>query len=160
MEPIETEASGGCQCGAVRYHVSAVLDTSHICHCRMCQKAAGNFFIALIGVPRDAIRWTRGRPATFNSSDKAARGFCRDCGTPLLYDYFESKHVNLTTGSFDDPSRFAPRVQFGLEGRLSAFEGLALREEGTTEETMSELVAAIRASNHQHPDHDTENWPV
>ena len=48
-ERIETEASGGCQCGAVRYHVTAVLDTSHICHCRMCQKAAGNFFAALIG---------------------------------------------------------------------------------------------------------------
>lgn len=72
-ERLEVDASGGCQCGAVRYRVSAVLDTSHICHCRMCQKAAGNFFIALIGVPRDAIVWTRGMPATFNSSDKAAR---------------------------------------------------------------------------------------
>src|SRR3546814_10907734 len=81
MDRIETQASGGCQCGAVRYHVTAVLDTSHICHCRMCQKAAGNFFIALIGVPRDAIDGTRGTPAWFNSSDKAARGFCRDCGT-------------------------------------------------------------------------------
>src|SRR3546814_10610095 len=102
MDRIEAQASGGCQCGAVRYHVTAVLDTSHICHCRMCQKAAGNFFIALIGVPRDAIDWTRGTPAWFNSSDKAARGFCRDCGTPLAYDYFESKHINLTTGSFDE----------------------------------------------------------
>ena len=86
MDRIETQASGGCQCGAVRYHVTAVLDTSHICHCRMCQKAAGNFFIALIGVPRDAITWTRGAPTWFKSSDKAARGFCRTCGTPLAYD--------------------------------------------------------------------------
>lgn len=158
MDRIETEASGGCQCGAVRYHVTAVLDTSHICHCRMCQKAAGNFFIALIGVPRDAIIWTRGAPATFNSSDKAARGFCRTCGTPLLYDYFESKHVNLTTGSFDEPGRFAPKIQFGIESRLPGFEGLPLTVEGTTEETMSACVGAIRASNHQHPDHDTDTW--
>ena len=121
MDRIETQASGGCQCGAVRYHVTAVLDTSHICHCRMCQKAAGNFFAALIGVPRDAITWTRGEPATFNSSDKAARGFCRDCGTPLLYDYLESKHINLTTGSFDDPAQFPPKVQFGLEGPPALF---------------------------------------
>ncbi|MBA4753000.1 MAG: GFA family protein [Sphingopyxis sp.] len=158
-ERVETEASGGCQCGAVRYHVTAVLDTSHICHCRMCQKAAGNFFIALIGVPRDAISWTRGAPATFNSSDKAARGFCRACGTPLLYDYFESKHVNLTTGSFDDPSQFPPQVQFGVEGQLSLFEDLPIKAEGTTEETMAAYVGAIRASNHQHPDHDTDSWP-
>ena len=112
-ERVETEASGGCQCGAVRYHVTAVLDTSHICHCRMCQKAAGNFFIALIGVPRDAISWTRGAPATFNSSDKAARGFCRACGTPLLYDYFESKHVNLTKAM-----RFSRILSGDLQGAL------------------------------------------
>ena len=143
----------------MRYQVRAVLDTSHICHCRMCQKAAGNFFIALIGVPRNAITWTRGSPATFASSDKAARGFCGACGTPLLYDYFESRHINLTTGSFDDPSQFPPQVQFGLEGRLPVFAGLSLREEGTTEETMSDLVDAIRTSNHQHPDHDTDKWP-
>ncbi|MBD3732903.1 MAG: GFA family protein [Sphingopyxis sp.] len=159
-ERIETEASGGCQCGAVRYHVTAVLDTSHICHCRMCQKAAGNFFAALIGVPRDALTWTRGSPATFNSSDKAARGFCRDCGTPLTYDYFDSKHINLTTGSFDEPAKFTPRMQFGVEGQLALFADLPISAEGTTEETMSSVAEAIKASNHQHPDHDTPHWPA
>ena len=69
--------SGGCQCGAVRYRAARTPTEPHLCHCRMCQKAAGNFFIALIGVPRDALTWTRGAPATFQSSDKAARGFCR-----------------------------------------------------------------------------------
>ncbi|MFZ5725584.1 MAG: GFA family protein [Pseudomonadota bacterium] len=157
---IEIEASGGCQCGAVRWHVTAVLDTSHICHCRMCQKAAGNFFAALIGVPRDALTWTRGSPATFNSSDKAARGFCRDCGTPLTYDYFDSKHINLTTGSFDEPAKFAPRMQFGVEGQLALFADLPISAEGTTEETMSSVADAIKASNHQHPDHDTPHWPA
>ena len=115
--------------------------------------------LAEAGVPRDAITWTRGSPATFNSSDKAARGFCRDCGTPLTYDYAESKHINLTTGSFDDPSQFPPRVQFGVEGQLSLFEDLPIKAEGTTEETMAAYVGAIKASNHQHPDHDTARWP-
>ena len=161
MDRIETETSGGCQCGAVRYHVSAVLDTSHICHCRMCQKAAGNFFIALIGIPKDALSWTRGAPATFKSSDQVERGFCRDCGTPLYYDYATSKHLSVTTGSLDNPAEFPPRVQFGIEGRMPWFGTLPeLPNEGTTEETMSEYVGAIRASNHQHPDHDTPNWPA
>lgn len=160
MDRIETEASGGCQCGAVRWHVTAVLDTSHICHCRMCQKAAGNFFAALIGIPRDAVHWTRGAPAWFKSSDKAARGFCPTFGTPLAYDYLESKHINLTTGSFDEPARFAPKMQFGVEGQLPAFAALPIKAEGTTEDTMRNVVGAIRASNHQHPDHDTDHWPA
>ena len=160
MDRIETQASGGCQCGAARYRVTAVLDTSHICHCRMCQKAAGNFFAALVGIPRDALTWTRGTPATFKSSDQVERGFCRDCGTPLYYDYLASKHLSVTTGSLDDPVAFPPRMQFGIEAQMPWFGGLAaLPDEGTTEETMSSIVGAIKASNHQHPDHDTENWP-
>ncbi|MDO9369745.1 MAG: GFA family protein [Sphingopyxis sp.] len=161
MERIETEVSGGCQCGAVRYHASAVLDTSHICHCRMCQKAAGNYFAALIGIPRNALIWTRGTATIFKSSDQVERGFCRDCGTPLYYDYPKSGHVSVATGSLDNPADFPPRTQFGVESRMPWFETLpGLREEGTTEETMSQLADSISASNHQHPDHDTDTWPA
>lgn len=159
-ERLDVQALGGCQCGAVRYHAGAMLDTSHICHCRMCQKAAGNYFAALIGIPKDALSWTRGTPATFKSSDQVERGFCQACGTPLYYDYASSKHLSVTTGSLDNPADFPPRVQFGVEGRMPWFDTLpGLTEEGTTEDTMSDLVDAIRASNHQHPDHDTANWP-
>ena len=52
MKRYAMEVSGGCQCGAVRYHATEMLDNSHICHCRMCQKAAGNIFIALVAAPR------------------------------------------------------------------------------------------------------------
>ena len=52
-----------------------------------------------------------------------------------------------------------PRFQFGLEARLPVFADLPIQAEGTTEETMADLVAAIAATNHQHPDHDTESWP-
>jgi hypothetical protein len=158
---LDLAASGGCQCGAVRYHATQFLDSSHICHCRMCQKAVGNFFAALIGIPREAFTWTRGQPALFRSSDPVMRGFCRDCGTPLLYDYHDSPHLNVTTGSLDDPSLFPPQVQFGAEARMPWFADLcSLKDEGATEDSMADYVSAIRASNHQHPDHDTDRWPA
>lgn len=152
--------SGGCQCGAVRYSCAEVLDTSHICHCRMCQKATGNLFAALVGVPRRAMAWTRGRPASFASSDAVTRGFCAVCGTPLTYDYAISQHLNIMLGSLDDPAALPPRMQFGIEARLPCIEALAtLPDDGPTEVTMAGAVAAIRASNRQHPDHDTAAWP-
>lgn len=43
----ETGFSGGCQCGAVRFHAGK-LGRASICHCRMCQKHFGNFFGALV----------------------------------------------------------------------------------------------------------------
>ena len=157
---LDIKASGGCQCGAVRYRASALTDTSHICHCRMCQKAVGNFFAALIGVPKEALTWTRGKPAIFMSSEQVARGFCAKCGTPLFYQFMAGDDLALTTGSLDEPHRFPPKDQFGLEGAMPWFDGIAtVPKAGATEETMAKHVAAIKASNHQHPDHDTESWP-
>lgn len=49
--------SGGCQCGRVRFRASALKENSHVCHCRMCQKATGNFFAALVGVPYTDFSW-------------------------------------------------------------------------------------------------------
>ena len=153
--------SGGCQCGAVRYRAVPQPKTSHICHCRMCQKAAGNVFAALVSVSRDAIEWTRGARAEFASSADVTRGFCRDCGTPLTYSYRTSKHLCVTTGSLDNPAAFPPQMQFGIEARLACIADLAtLPEEGTTEETMADQVGSISASNRQHPDHDTDSWPA
>lgn len=158
---LDMAMSGGCQCGAVRYHAAAFLDTSHICHCRMCQKAVGNAFAALIGVPRDAFTWTRGQPASFASSDQVERHFCAACGTPLTYSFHASRHINVTTGSLDNPAAFPPHMQFGIEAQLPWFASLAaLPEEGTTEQTMAGIAPAIAASNHQHPDHDTDRWPT
>ena len=78
--------TGGCQCGAVRYRAEGTLDDPHICHCRMCPKAAGNYFLPLANIAREDFRIVRGQPAWYRSSDLVRRGFCRDCGTPLFYD--------------------------------------------------------------------------
>lgn len=159
MRRIDVTVTGGCQCGAVRYHATAMLDNAHVCHCRMCQKQVGGPFAALVAAPRDALAWTRGEPARFMSSDHAARGFCAKCGTPLFYDGLGDR-VNLTIGSLDRPQDFPPIVQVGMEGVLPWFAGLAaLPEVGTTEAEMPAEAKAIAASNHQHPDHDTAVWP-
>jgi hypothetical protein len=154
-------ATGGCQCGAVRFRTTALLDNAHICHCRMCQKAVGNLFAALVGAPNDALVWTRGEPAVWASSDHADRGFCARCGTPLFYRGKGSPRTGLAIGCLDDPSLASPKVQVGMEGRLAVMDALAsLPDWGTTEEDMAEEAPLIAASNHQHPDHDTAEWPI
>ena len=162
MRTIELEMSGGCQCGAVRYHITAIRDDAHICHCRMCQKAAGSYFAPLAGVPHEAFEWTRGTPGTFLSSDPVERGFCRDCGTPLFYRTIGGDHISIMLGTLDEPARVPPRRQYGNEARMPFFDTLPhLAGRGTTtEEDSPDLVAAIGQSNHQHPDHDTGEWPM
>ena len=154
--------SGGCQCGAVRFHVAALLDTAHVCYCRMCQKAVGNFFAALIGVLHDDLSWTRGAPRSFSSSEHVDRGFCPDCGTPLFYHNLAGPHVSLTIGAFDEPEKIDLLYQVGTEGRHPSMLKLAdIAVAGTTEnEDNAARVTAIKASNRQHPDHDTAVWPA
>lgn len=152
--------TGGCQCGAVRFRAASLLDNPHVCHCRMCQKAAGNFFMALVGVPLDDFAWTRGEPAAFKSSDLVERGFCRDCGTPLFFKHDHNKHISIAIGTFDQPQDIPLAYQLGMEGRQPQVGQLAdLVDYGATEDEMPEEAAAIRAENRQHPDHDTDAWP-
>jgi hypothetical protein len=152
--------TGGCQCGAVRYALLALPTDPHICHCRMCQKAFGSFFAPLTGVPLAAFALTRGRLSIFRSSDQAERGFCRDCGTPLTFHYIGRDRIAVSIGSLDRPQEVRPATQYGIEGRLPYFAGLAaLPGDQSTEQDEPEMADAIRGSNHQHPDHDTSVWP-
>ena len=160
MHRYAMQVSGGCQCGAVRYHATEMFDNAHICHCRMCQKAVGHIFAALVAAPREVITWTRGTPARFRSSEHVDRGYCRDCGTPLFYDNTEGNRVNFTIGSLDRPELFPPHANTGNEGRVPWFDTLtSIEHGGETETGQEDWASAIKSTNHQHPDHDTDVWP-
>jgi hypothetical protein len=151
--------TGGCQCGAIRFRAEKLRSNPHVCYCRMCQKATGNLFAALVGVKHEHLTWTRGQPAEFNSSDHAARGFCRDCGTSLYYRGLGGPHVSISIGAFDEPHRIPLYYQMGNEGKHPSLKHLDdVEETGTTETAMTDAAVAIKSSNHQHPDHDTTNW--
>jgi hypothetical protein len=116
-------ATGGCQCGKVRYALYVAPENAHVCHCRMCQRATGGLFAALAGAPRPDFAWTKGEPGFFASSNLATRGYCRDCGTPLSFAYDKpDAHFYVTIGSLDDPEAAPIGRQFGIESRLSWVE--------------------------------------
>jgi hypothetical protein len=151
--------SGGCQCGSVRYRIDGELGKAGICHCRMCQKAFGNFGAALVSVPRSAMTWTRGRPSEFRSSEIVARGFCANCGTPLYMSEDGDSNIEMAIGSLDDPNAIHPMTeQSGVESRTSWFSAMhGLPEQKTTDYRTWEDMQKLKSL--QHPDHDTEHWP-
>ncbi|MGO7624187.1 GFA family protein, partial [Rhizobium ruizarguesonis] len=83
----------------VRYHATAMLYNSHLCHCRMCQKASGNIFSALVAAPDDALSWTRGKPSVWKSSELVERGFCANCVTPLFFHHLENGRTDHQIGA-------------------------------------------------------------
>lgn len=147
-------ASGGCQCGAVRFRGSK-FGRSSICHCRMCQKAFGGFFGALVTV--HDLEWTRGAPRYFQSSNKVQRGFCGNCGAPLTYDHGGA--LEIAVGAFDNPHVVPPTLQVNPASKLAFFDGLcSLPTRAAGAEPAQEAFNASVVS-FQHPDHDTAEWP-
>ncbi|MDP9839136.1 hypothetical protein J2T09_003911 [Neorhizobium huautlense] len=151
--------TGGCQCGAVRYQATGEIGFPHVCHCRMCQKAAGNYFMPFGGVTHENFKLTRGEPTWFQSSESVRRGFCGKCGTPLFYDG-GSDHISITLGSLDEPESVKPDLQTNLARKMPWFGDLdSLRHDGSFDMS-PEDDASVASSSRQHPDHDTAIWPM
>jgi hypothetical protein len=106
--------TGGCQCGAVRYTAKMDDFKAYLCHCRMCQRATGNVSLAFKGIKPGDMTW-ESEPNWYASSAIARRPFCAKCGTPLGFQYSGADKLDLTVGSFDDPSPFFPTAHFAAE---------------------------------------------
>ncbi|NVN87070.1 MAG: GFA family protein [Rhodopseudomonas sp.] len=145
--------TGGCQCGAIRFALTAAPIRITICHCRMCQKATGAPFASLAEVARENFAWTHGKPAAFRSSSIAERDFCKACGTPLSYRQDDGTSIEIMTGAFDRPDRVVPTVQLGAESRLGWVGAIANMPSKTTQQIYgAEKLASV--FSYQQPDHD------
>ena len=145
--------TGGCQCGAIRFALSAPPRKVSICHCRMCQKASVAPFASFADIDRGDFAWTRGKPAAFRSSSMAERDFCAKCGTPLSFRRIDGPRIEIMTGAFDRPDRVIPTQQFGSESRQGWVVGIAnLPSQTTLQNYGSEKLQGI--VSYQHPDRD------
>jgi hypothetical protein len=145
--------TGGCQCGALRFALSAPPVKVSICHCRMCQKASGSPFASFAEIQNEDFTWTRGKPQAFQSSSLAERDFCPSCGTPLSFRRIGGPKIEIMIGAFDRPDRLVPTRQYGTDSRLGwevAFSNLPIQTslQNYGQEKASGIVS------HQHPDHD------
>jgi hypothetical protein len=130
----DTQMTGGCACGRVRYAVRITDEDAYLCHCRMCQRATGSMSIALKSVKQADVVWER-QPDWYDSSPIARRPFCSACGTSLGFMFKQdSDNMDLTVASFDDPSRFKPRHHFGAESIHRAWLNTEGLEEIRTDE--------------------------
>ena len=95
---------GSCLCGAVRFEVEGDLAPPDACHCSICRKASGHFFVST-DVPRDRVTIEGADNVTWHeSSDKARRGFCATCGSPLFFDPPARDWIAIAMGAFDPPT--------------------------------------------------------
>ena len=111
---MDTESSeGGCQCGAIRYRITGDPVVVAVCHCRMCRRANAAPAVAWALFAESQVAFTRGAPATYESSPEAGRGFCRGCGTQISFtaSYLPGL-IDITVGSLDHPEAVQPLLHY------------------------------------------------
>lgn len=89
----------------------------------MCQKAYGGPFAAGVGFRRSALEITQGQLKYYQSSSIGRRGFCGNCGSPILMNYETyvpdwGEVYFIRLGSLDHPEKYRPEFHYGTESQL------------------------------------------
>ena len=104
---------GGCQCGQIRYEITAQPLTIYVCHCKECQKQSSSAFGMSMPVSREAFKVIQGQPKQWTRKSDSGREvscfFCGDCGTRLFHNPSRNpKITNIKPGTLDDTSWIEP----------------------------------------------------
>jgi hypothetical protein len=106
--------TGGCNCGAVRFEVSAPFTMANYCHCRRCQRRTGTASSANGRLAAGAFRVVAGEDElrAWKPESGAEKWFCGKCGSALfsqLQGADEPYGVRL--GALDDDPGVRPSVR-------------------------------------------------
>ncbi len=104
MESEEKILYGACLCGAVRFTAQGRFGPVSVCHCSQCRRwhgAPGPY----TAVRRDRLQFQNSRGlAWYRSSERARRGFCRDCGSSLFWERPQANYTAVALGCLDAPT--------------------------------------------------------
>ncbi|MGA3401236.1 MAG: GFA family protein [Acetobacteraceae bacterium] len=118
----EALLTGGCQCGAARYAISAAPLRLLACHCRECQKQSASAFGMSLVVPRAAVTLTKGDTRTWSRKADSGRSvtcvFCVVCGTRLWHAKEGFDYVSIKGGSVDEPVDFSDAIHCWTSSKL------------------------------------------
>ena len=105
---------GGCYCGEIRYISEKPEQGQLQCHCRECQYITGGNPNAIMVVPEEGFRFTKGAPSSFAREDlerPVTRFFCATCGTAIgTRSPARPGSFIIKIGTLDDPSGFQPQM--------------------------------------------------
>ena len=97
--------TGQCHCGAIQYEVSGDLTGVINCHCGDCRRWHGNHAAYAVARLQD-FSFTTGEDKLkwYESSARARRGFCPECGSSIFKDNKDGENIVLSVGALEAPT--------------------------------------------------------
>ena len=105
----DANQTGSCLCGNIKYKFdqSKALSAHH-CHCKDCQKSTGSGKATILIVPEDDLTISgnlKFYSVTGSQGSHINRGFCENCGSPVMSFIEENSGMKfIKAGTLDDSS--------------------------------------------------------
>ncbi|MEO0466816.1 MAG: GFA family protein [Pseudomonadota bacterium] len=113
--------TGSCLCGAVKLEGLGAPSLA-VCHCQMCRRWHGGPSIAVnftndlkISAGSENLSW-------YDSSEWAERGFCKICGSTLLYKLKNGSMISGESGTFDLPGDLEVSEHFFIDEKPDFYD--------------------------------------
>ncbi len=115
-----TTMEGTCLCGAVTIRADANSEVE-ACHCGMCRQWGGGPFFSIHCGPETRIS-PADQVTEYASSDWAARGFCKNCGTHLYYRLMSGDGYAIPAGLFQNQDAFKFTTEIFIDKKPAYYE--------------------------------------
>jgi hypothetical protein len=117
---------GGCQCGAIRYRLTAPPLMAYACHCSECRRTTASAFGVSCAVLQETMEITRGtlKRIDWEVESGAHRygEFCGACGSRIRNGDVPSRGVfSLRAGTLDDQQWAEPVAHTWLSSKVGWF---------------------------------------
>ena len=113
---------GACLCGAVSFEITGRIGHIWVCHCRECRKQTGHVVAASAVQDKDLVLSGSEHICWYESSQKARRGFCRNCGSVLFFKVKGSPNTSIMAGAFEPEPPFKIAEHWWLSEKGSYYE--------------------------------------
>ncbi|MFL5875985.1 MAG: GFA family protein [Solirubrobacteraceae bacterium] len=110
----ELPLTGGCNCGAVRYEVTAPLLRASYCHCKRCQRRSGASASANAHPAEGAFRVVQGaeKLRMWQPEGGGEKWFCGECGSAMFgRNPSHAEPIGIRMGSFDSGPGIRPSAR-------------------------------------------------
>jgi adenylate cyclase len=115
------ETRGRCACGSITLEIYHEPLGTGFCHCKMCRLSNGSPVFAWVAFPIESVKFPGDQPKMHRLSLIAEKGFCANCGSPVLWRGLKPEAANyfaIPTAILENPEDYAPTWHGGIESQL------------------------------------------
>ena len=110
---------GGCHCKTIRFKSEEETFWVGACYCIDCRKISGAPYVVWAMYNTESIKFLKGVPKKYSSSENVNRSFCENCGSSLSYQYkAKPEKIGIPVGSFDNAKNFQIKKHIWISQKL------------------------------------------